>query len=420
MALRDPAAGDRTLPEPLSAEEAPESRAATVQDESRAARSLLRRWLPWAAAAVAVAAVLRTTVLKPARVPVTVVRVAAGRVEESVINSKAGTVKSRRRADLSTEVGGRVLELPARKGAHVRAGDVLLRIAQGDYRAQVAVQRSAVEAAQSSRDEACRTAEQLDRELARNQALSREKLVSPDWLDQLQGRRDAAAAACEAARARIGQARAALDAARVSLEKTVLRAPFDGIVAELTTEVGEWITPSPPGLPIPPVIVLLDSGASYVSAPMDEVDVGKVRTGQPVRITLDAFPGRSLSGRVTRVAPYVQDVQEQNRVFEIEAEFDDAGFAESLLPGISADVEVILASRDGVLRIPSSSILEGDSVLVAGADRLETRKLELGLRNWQFAEVRRGLSPGDAVVVSLDRAEVREGARYDVTAELPP
>ncbi|MET0618917.1 MAG: efflux RND transporter periplasmic adaptor subunit, partial [Thermoanaerobaculia bacterium] len=275
------------------------------------------------AAAVGVVVALRATVFKEARVPVAVVRVAAGRVEESVINSKAGTVKSRRRAELSTEVGGRVLELPVRKGSRVRAGDLLVRIADADYRAQVAVQQGALEAALSTRDEACRTAEQLDRELTRNRALAREALVSEDRLDQLQGRRDAAAAACQAAQARIAQARAARAAARVTLDKTVLRAPFDGVVAELSTELGEWITPSPPGLPIPPVVVLLESGASYVSAPMDEVDVAKVRAGQPVRITLDAFPGRTFAGRITRVAPYVQDAQEQNRVFEIEAAFDD-------------------------------------------------------------------------------------------------
>jgi HlyD family secretion protein len=369
------------------------------------------------AAALAVGLVLRFTVLRPARVPVTVFRAAGGRVEESVTNSKAGTVMSRRRAELSTEVGGRVRELPARKGARVREGDVLMRIAEGDYRAQVDLQRSAVEAAVSARVEACRAAEQLDRELARNQALSREKLVSVEWLDQLQSRRDASSAACETARARIGQAQAALAAARVNLEKTVLRAPFDGIVAELRTEVGEWITPSPPGLPIPPVIVLLDAGGTYVSAPMDEVDVGKVRAGQAVRVSFDAFPGRSFPGRVTRVAPYVQDAQEQNRVFEIEAELEDQVFARALPPGTSADVEVVLAGRDGVLRIPSSAILEGDRVLLAREGRLESRLVEVGLKNWQFAEIRKGLSPGDAIVVSLDRAEVREGARVEITAE---
>jgi HlyD family secretion protein len=371
----------------------------------------LPRWLPWVLGAIALGGLLRWTILRPPRVPVTVYEAAAGRVEESITNSRAGTAKSPRRAELSTEVGGRVLELPARKGSRVRRGDVLMRIADGDYRAQVAVQRSALEAAAAARVEACRTAEQLDRELARNQALSREELVSVDWLDQLQSRRDAAFAACDAARARIRQAEAALSVARVNLEKTVLRAPFDGIAAEVTTEVGEWITPSPPGLPIPPVIVLLDAGASYVSAPMDEVDIGKVRAGQAVRITFDAFPGRAFAGRVTRVAPYVQDVQEQNRVFEIEAALDDEAFALALPPGTSADVEVILDAREGVLRVPSSAILEGDRVLVIKGNRLESRALKVGLRNWQFTEVREGLAAGDSVVVSLDRAEVREGAR---------
>ena len=375
------------------------------------------RWLPWILAAVAIGSLLSWTVLRPSRVPVTVFRAANGRVEESVTNSRAGTVKSPRRADLSTEVGGRVLELPPSKGSRVRRGDVLMRIADGDYRAQVEVQRSALDAAVATRTEACRTADQLRRELARNLALSREELVSVDALDQLQSRSDAASAACDAARARIRQAEAALSVAKVNLEKTVLRAPYDGVVAEITTEIGEWIMPSPPGLPVPPVIVLLDSGASYVSAPMDEVDVGKVRTGQAVRVTLDAFPGRAFSGRVTRVAPYVQDVQDQNRVFEIEASFDDEAFALALRPGTSADVEVVLDAREGVLRVPSSAILEGDRVLVARGNRLESRTLKLGLKNWQFAEVREGLAPGEPVVVSLDRAEVKEGARAAIVSE---
>ncbi|MGE5412822.1 MAG: efflux RND transporter periplasmic adaptor subunit [Syntrophomonadaceae bacterium] len=363
------------------------------------------------------AAALRLTVLAPAVVPVTVFRVEKGRVEQSVTNSKAGTVKSRRRATLSSELGGRVIELPARKGLRVEKGDLLMRVFDADYRAQVAVAESALSAARASRTETCRTAELAETQLKRNRALAREELVSTDVLDQIQSQRDAAVAACEAAAARIQEAEASLQVARVNLAKTELRAPFAGIVADVTTELGEWITPSPPGLPIPPVIVLLDTGSNYISTPMDEVDVAKVRLGQPVRVTLDAFPGRSFAGRVTRIAPFVEDVQEQNRTFEIEAELDDRAFAQSLLPGTSADVEVILAARDGVLRIPSYALLEGGRVLVFRSGRLEARKVETGLQNWQYVEVRRGLDVGDPVVVSLDRAEVKEGARARIAAE---
>lgn len=378
----------------------------------RATRRLLA-----AAALILVLVLLRLTLLAPASIPVTVFRVARGRVEETVTNSKAGTVKSRRRATLSSEVGGRVQELPAHKGARVQRGDVLMRIADADYRAQVSVQESALEATRATRVESCRAAEQAERDLTRNRQLATERIVSQELLDQLQSRRDGAAAACEAARARIRQAEAALDVARVNLGKTVLRAPFDGVVADLTTEVGEWITPSPPGLPIPPVIVLLDFEAIYVSAPMDEVDVGKVRVGQPVRITMDAYANRPFPGRVTRVAPYVLDVQEQNRTFEIEAEFDDAKFARSLVPGASADVEVILDAREDVLRIPSYALTEGNRVLLVRGGKLLARPVKTGLKNWQFAEVLEGLAPGDPVVVSLDRAEVKEGARASIEAE---
>ncbi|HTO89100.1 MAG TPA: efflux RND transporter periplasmic adaptor subunit [Thermoanaerobaculia bacterium] len=378
------------------------------------------RWVRravWAVGILLAIGVLRLTVFRPASVAVAVFRAAGGRVEETVINSKAGTVRSRRRATLSSEVGGRVAELPARKGIRVRGGDVLMRIASADYRAQVALQQGALTAAQASRTESCRAAELAERDLARNRELAREQLVSVEILDQLQTRFLGATAACEAARARVGQAEAGLEAARVNLEKTVLRAPFDGVVADVTTEVGEWITPSPPGLPIPPVIVLLDDQSIYVSAPMDEVDVGKVRVGQPVRITMDAYPDRSFPGKVTRVAPYVVDTQEQSRTFEIEAEFDDAAFARRLSPGSSADVEVVRDVREGVLRIPSDALMEGGKVLVLQGGRLASRKVQTGLKNWQFTEILEGLAPGDAVVVSLDRAGVREGARASVEAE---
>jgi len=375
-----------------------------------------RRVLVFVLLAAAIVA-LRFTVFRSAPVPVTVFRVAPGRVEETVTNSKAGTVQSRRRASLSTEVGGRVETLTARKGDRVRAGEVLLQLARAEYLAQVALQERALDAARASEREACGTAEQAARDLDRYSKLARDRVVSQEILDQYESRRDVATASCDAARARIEQAAAALDVARAALAKTVLRAPFDGVVADLKAEVGEFITPSPPGLPIPPVLELIDPDAIYVSVPMDEVDVGRVRPGQPVRITMDAVPGRSFPGRVTRVAPYVLDVEEQNRTFEVEAELDDAAFGKTLLPGTSADVEVILDSREGVPRVPSYALIEGNKVLVVRNGKLVAVPVKTGLRNWEFVEVKEGLAPGEAVVVSLDRAEIREGAAVEIASE---
>lgn len=369
------------------------------------------RRLAVVAGVVALGVVLRLTVFRPAPVPVTVFRVEKGRVEETVVNSRAGTVKAERRATLSAELGGRVAALPAKKGRKVRAGEVLLRIADGDYRAQVDLQESALVSAKAAEREACQAAAQAARDLGRNESLAKDKIVSEDVLDRLRTARDTTAAGCDAARARVTQAAAAVEAARVTLEKTVLRAPFDGVIADVTTEVGEWITPSPPGLPIPPVLEILDVSSNHVSAPLDEVDVAKVSAGLPVRITLDAYPGRSFPGRVTRVAPFVLDIKEQNRTFEAEASFDEAPFAATLKPGLSADVTVVLRTRDGVLRIPGYALLEGDHALVLRDGRLVRVPVKTGLKNWDFVEIMGGLTEGDLVVVSLDRPEVKEGAR---------
>ena len=218
-------------------------------------------------------------------------------------------------------------------------------------------------------------------------------------------------------RAEVLKARSAETLAKVELSKTVLHAPFDGIVTEVSAEVGEWITPSPPGMPIPPVIEVLDPDAIYIRIPLDEADVGKVREGLPVRITLDAYPGRPFMAQVTRVAAFVSDEIDQNRTFEIEVELDDGEFARTLLPGASADAEVILDARDDVLRIPSYALMEGGRVLVVREEHLVEVSVETGLRNWQFIEVVDGLAEGDPVVVSLDRVEVVEGARVRVAGE---
>jgi HlyD family secretion protein len=361
--------------------------------------------------------VLRFTVFKSKAVPVTAYRVAAGRVEEIVTNSKAGTVMSRRRATLSTEIGGRVAELPVHEGDRVKKGDVLVRIADADYKAQLELEQRSFDAAVAAENEARQAVEQAERDLNRNRQLFEQGIVSQGILDQIQSQWERAASARDAAHARVRQAQAAVDLAQVNRVKTELLAPFDGVVAEVRTEMGEWITPSPPGLPMPAVIELLDTKSLYVSAALDEVDVAKVYTGLPVRITMDSYPGRAFSGHVTRVAPYVLDVQQQNRTFETEVEFDDPASLSGVLPGTSADIAVILEAHEPVLRIPSYALMEGNKVMIVTDNTLASATVKTGLKNWEFAEITSGLSAGDLIAVSLDRADVTVGARVRIESE---
>ena len=362
--------------------------------------------------------VLRFTVFAPKPVPVSAYRVTAGRVEDTVANSKSGTVKVRRRAKLSPEIGGRVTYLGAVEGQRVRGGDVLLRLDDSELRAALMLSERAAQAAQGTQQEACLVADLARRELDRNQALMRQGIISDSVIDQLSNRWEAAGARCEASRAEVRRAEAAIDVARANLARTELRAPFDGIIVEIGTQLGEWVTPSPPALPVPPVIDMLDDQGIYVEAPMDETDSAKLKPGLPVRISLDSHPGKSFPGRLTRVAPFVRDFEGQNRTVDVEAEFDDIQFARTLLPGTSADVEVVLQARDHVLRVPTHAITEGDRVLAIEKDHLAARKVEPGIRNWEFVEIRSGLKEGDRIVVSLDRVEVKDGALVSVSEEV--
>jgi HlyD family secretion protein len=368
-------------------------------------------WIAAAIAFVALVVVLRMTVLAPDPVEVRVAVAERGVVEETVTNTRAGTVKVRRRAQLSPQIGGLVVALPQREGDRVRAGDLLVALDSRAQRAELHSARTTVAAARAQADEACLAAELAEKELTRSEALHRQGIASDQSLDVLASERDRSRAGCEAAVAAVGQAESRVAAAEVQLEFTELRAPFAGTVAELSTEVGEYITPSPPGLPIPPVIDLLDPESIFVSAPIDEVDAERVQVGQAVRVTVDSRPDRVFEGTVSRVAPYVLDVLEQNRTVEVEVALDDAAAMAGVLPGTSADAEVILDRRDDTLRIPASAVAEGGGVLVLEDGVLEDRVIEVGLRNWRFAEVLGGLEAGDFVVVARNSPDIKAGAR---------
>ncbi len=363
---------------------------------------------------------LRVTLLAPTLAEVRVIHPQRGRVESTVTNSKAGTVTARRRADLSPEIGGRVVQLPVTKGSLVKRGDLLLRLDDSSQRARLQKARLDVATAEARTREACLAAEHAEREHVRYRSLAERQIVSQNLLDQLASRAETAAAGCEAAEAAIQSAHATIAVLESELHKTVIRAPFDGIVAELTIELGEFTTPSPPGLPIPPVLQLFDTSSIYISAPMDEVDSARIMSGQSVRVTIDSYPDQSFPGAVARVAAYVLDIETQNRTVEIEVELQDSEFASRLLPGTSADVEVILEVRDNVLRLPTSTLLQGSAVLVVEGDVLVRRQVEVGLRNWNFTEIRSGLATPDRVVTTLDRVDVQPGAQVVVAGEPAP
>jgi HlyD family secretion protein len=348
---------------------------------------------------------------RPQPVKVALLTVDRGPVAATVANTRAGTVDACRRAGLSPSLGGQIANLPIKDGDRVEEGALLLELWNEDIKAELELAQRDARASRSRAREVCVTANVAKRDAERLVKLHDQRLASEEATDQAEGKAESSAAACTAAEDATRVADARIDVTRAQLERSRLRAPFAGVIAEVNGELGEFVTPSPVGIPTPPTVDLLDATCLYISAPIDEVDAPRIKAGLPARISLDAFPDRSFPGHVRRVAPYVLDQEKQARTVEIEAEFDDAEKA-GLLAGYSADVEVVLDQRDSVLRVPTSVVLPDKTVYVfdAASRLLASRPIETGVANWEYTEVVRGLAEGDRVVSSIDREGVRDGA----------
>ncbi|MBW6494844.1 MAG: efflux RND transporter periplasmic adaptor subunit [Burkholderiaceae bacterium] len=350
---------------------------------------------------------------RPKPIAVMLVTVDHGRVESSIANTRAGTLEACQRTKLSATMGGRIEVLAVKEGDRVEKGQLLMKLWNDDQQAQSTMALAQVETARKRVAEACAVAANAESEAARQSSLFKQGFVSGSREEQARSEALARRAGCDVAKADVAQAQARVSASRIEQRRTVIYAPFAGTVAKIVGEVGEYSTPSPPGVPTPPAIDLIDDSCLYVSAPMDEVDAPKVVAGQPVRISFDALPKQSFPGKVRRVAPYVSAVEKQARTVDIEATLDPDQAPPRLLVGYSADVEVILATREDVARVPTSALQEGSRVLVAGADgTLQERKVKTGLSNWEFTEVLEGLKSGDRVVTSLEREGVKAGATF--------
>ena len=348
---------------------------------------------------------------RPEPVAVTLVTAERGPVAATVANTRAGTVDACRRAGLSPALGGQIANLPVKDGERVEAGALLLELWNTDLKAELTLSERDALASRSRAREACVVADVAKRDAERSAKLRADRLASEEAADQAEGRAQSTAAACTAAEDATRVADARVDVTRAHLERTQLYAPFAGVIAEINGELGEFVTPSPVGIPTPPTVDLIDASCLYISAPIDEVDAPRVRAGLPARISLDAFPDRTFPGHVRRVAPYVLDQEKQARTVEIEAEFDDPEKA-GLLAGYSADVEVVLDERADALRLPTSVILPDKTVLVfdEATGTIASRAVETGIANWEFTEILGGIAAGDRVVSSIDRDGVVDGA----------
>lgn len=187
-----------------------------------------------------------------------------------------------------------------------------------------------------------------------------------------------------------------LDQAEAELDKTIIAASFDGVVAAVYIREGQQLSAMTYANP---AICLIDPGEIKLSGVIDEIDVPKVKLGQEAIITLDALPDKEVKGRVTFISP-ASTVQTGVVFYKTTITLENPD--EELKDGMSASAEIILEQHDDVLLIPNRAIqgsLEKPWVQVVTNGQIEERQISMGLTDGVYTEVLSGLEEGEEVVL---------------------
>ena len=332
-------------------------------------------------------------------------------VEQTVSNTRAGTIDACRRSKMSPAMGGQIALLHVKEGDLVQKDQILIELWNKESKARVKETQARVQVSERSAQQVCILSDRAQREAKRKTELLQRGLASEEATETAVSNAESQSAACDAALTQVEANQASVEVVEASLERTMLIAPFNGVIAEIEGELGEYVTPSPVGVATKPTVDLIDSSCIYISAPIDEIDAPEVISGMTARITMDAFGDQEFPATVRRVAPYVLDLEKQARTVEIEAVFDNPD--QTLLPGYSADIEIIIDRVEDTLSIPTQALMRDNYVYVVDAETmiLSKKKIEVGIGNWQHTEVTNGLSIDDQIVLSVDREGVKAGAK---------
>ena len=319
-----------------------------------------------ALSAVLFCAVVSSVIGCKKRPEVNTAAVTKAKVEETVSSVNSGTTRAEQIAELAFGTVGRVNEVNCELGQVVREGDILAQVENSDLK--------------SRRDVALEELERAKR-LSQSQAASRSNVI---------------------------QAQGNYDAAVTAFEKSLIKAPFDGIVVEQNLEEGQ-LSQITAVIPLAP-IKLVDLQPRYVRAEIDEVDLPKVREGLPARIKILAIRREPFKATVRRVVPFVSTVREQDRTSEIELTVDNEKVL--LPPGASADVEIVTATKEDVLTVPSRAVLGRGTeryVYKLEGGRIHKTPIKVGISGYAVTEVVSGLQLGDRVVLPSEKVELVEG-----------
>ena len=394
-------------------------------------RSRRRRWIVFGSAAGVLALVIiAAAAFRPSHTidPEKLAAAERGDIARSVVAT--GKIEPLTKVEVKSKASGIVEKIRVDVGSKVKTGQVLAELDKEQLQAAVAESRASLEAADAARQAAEASYQRnlvdaegpdvpfLKNDMNRAHDLYKQGLIALNVMQeaeknyqlalnrQTSAQRNALVSKAQVAQAKaqVAQAHAALDNAEENLRYSIITSPIDGVVLSRRVEVGDAVSSILVlGSQATLVMTLGDTSEVYVRGKVDEADIGKVRLGQPARIVAESFKDKAFAGKVTRISP-LGDEKDNVTTFEVRVSIDNA--SGELRANMSANAEIILEEKKGVLLIPEGALLfdkdKNTSVEVpdpkaAGGKR--KLAVKLGISNGVKAEALSGLQDGQKVIL---------------------
>jgi HlyD family secretion protein len=262
-----------------------------------------------------------------------------------------GTVNAVTTVLVGTQVSGTVKEIFVDFNSPVKKGELLAKIDPELFQARVAQARANLQSADAGVEKATAVLQDANRTFERNKTLWERNYIARSDLDASETNQQSAAAQLNVAKAQVGQARAALQQEETNLQYTRILSPVDGVVISRNVDVGQTVAAS---FQTPTLFsIAQDLTRMQIDTNVDEADIGRIKVGQTVEFTVDAYPDSIFPGRVAEVrnAPTtIQNVVTYNVVVKV------ANLEQKLKPGMTANVSLITALEQNVLKVPNAAI----------------------------------------------------------------
>ena len=365
-------------------------------------------------------------------------------LSDTVSGIATGYVEPLRRVWVQADIPARIRTVRVRRGDVVQAGQELVTLDGTDLADQVRTLRAAIPVLEARVRQAATRAGQLSTERDRFERLEKVGALPTQQLDNATYGRDLASLDRVAAAAALGQARVNLEVASEQLRKTVARAPMDGVVLDVPAEVGQMagglgggagsgetaggarggggasaLLASATSSGAGGLVEIADETEMFVHVDIDEMDYWKVKIGQSAVMTIDALGKRKVTGTVAEVYPYISRALDQNRTARVKIRLPDEARGE-VLPGMSANVDIVVGKRDAVLVMPTQCLVTRPAGKIAWkfADgKVHETPLRIGVSTWEWTAVDSGLVEGDLVAIPPSDVRLKDGLPVEAKPE---